>query len=121
MFVGPWTHTNFTGDSPNINFGIAAASGVMNGLGDLSRLHIDWFDAVLKNRPEHLRRVPSVLLYVMGENQWRGCQELPSPAGERSWYFGCDGLRSPESGANGIAIHVRTALLSEDGGARVTG
>ncbi|MGO4855818.1 CocE/NonD family hydrolase [Arthrobacter sp. 2MCAF14] len=103
LIVGPWTHTNFTGAYPDINFGIAAASGMMNGLGDLSRIHTDWFDAVLKKRPERLRRVPPVLLYFMGENQWRGFEELPVPASERSWYFGRDGSLSPEPQADGIA------------------
>ncbi|MFH5878042.1 CocE/NonD family hydrolase [Arthrobacter sp. NA-172] len=103
LIVGPWTHTNFTGSYPDINFGIAAASGMMDGLGDLSRLHTDWFDAVLKDRPERLHRVPPVLLYFMGENRWRGFEELPVPAGERSWYFGCDGALSPEPGPSGAA------------------
>jgi putative CocE/NonD family hydrolase len=76
---------------------------MMNGLGDLSRIHTDWFDAVLKNHPERLRRVPPVLLYFMGENQWRGFEELPVPTGERSWYFGRDGSLSREPEADGIA------------------
>ena len=77
LIVGPWAHTNFSGGYPDVSFGLNAAGGMMNGLGDLSGLQTAWFDAVLKDEPERLRHVPAVLLYFMGENQWRGFDELP--------------------------------------------
>ena len=80
------------------SFGLNAAGGMMNGLGDLSGLQTAWFDAVLKGEPERLRQVPPVLLYFMGENQWRGFDELPSPRSHRSWFLGADGIAAGHAG-----------------------
>jgi putative CocE/NonD family hydrolase len=91
LIIGPWTHTNFSGVYPEVSFGLNAAGGVMNGLGDLSGLQTAWFDSVLKGDADRLRQIPPVLLYFMGENQWRGFDELPVPARERSWFLGNGG------------------------------
>jgi putative CocE/NonD family hydrolase len=99
LIMGPWTHTNFSGGYTDVNFGLHAAAAVMNGLGDLSGLHTAWFDAVLKDQPERIGHVPAVLLYFMGENQWRGFDEMPSPRSHRSWFLGAEGslLNAPAS------------------------
>jgi putative CocE/NonD family hydrolase len=101
LVIGPWTHTNFSGVYPDVSFGLNAAAGVMNGLGDLSALQTAWFDSVLKGTPEGLRPVPPVLLYFMGENQWRGFEELPVPSRQRSWFLGPGGLLLDAPGTAG--------------------
>ena len=101
LIVGPWTHTNFSAGYPDVHFGLNAAGGMMNGLGDLSGLQTAWFDSVLKGEPERLRQVPPVLLYFMGENQWRGFEELPSPRSHRSWFLGADGTLQDTPGSGG--------------------
>ena len=99
LIMGPWTHTNFTGGYADVNFGLNAAAAVMNGLGDLSGLQRAWFDAVLKDQPERIGHIPAVLLYFMGENQWRGFEEMPSPGSHRNWFLGAEGslLNAPAS------------------------
>ncbi|GAA2124839.1 CocE/NonD family hydrolase [Arthrobacter humicola] len=101
LIIGPWTHTNFSGVYPEVSFGLNAAAGVMNGLGDLSGLQTAWFDAVLKGDPDGLRQVPPVLLYVMGENRWYGFEELPAPSRQRSWFLGAGGSLGDVPGAAG--------------------
>jgi putative CocE/NonD family hydrolase len=101
LIIGPWTHTNLSGAYPDISFGLNAAAGVMNGLGDLSALQTAWFDAVLKGEQDRLGQVPPVLLYFMGENQWRGFDELPAPAGRRSWFLGSGGSLEDAPGIPG--------------------
>ena len=101
LIVGPWTHTNFSGVYPDVSFGLNAAAGVMNGLGDLSGIQTAWFDSVLKGNPDRLRQVPPVLLYFMGENQWRGFDELPVPSRERSWFLGSGGTLGDAPGLPG--------------------
>ena len=101
LIVGPWNHTNFSAGYPDVHFGLNAAGGMMNGLGDLSGLQTAWFDSVLKGEPERLRQVPPVLLYFMGENQWRGFEELPSPRSHRSWFLGADGTLQDTPGSGG--------------------
>lgn len=101
LIMGPWTHTNFSGTYPDVSFGTAAAAGVMNGLGDLSALQTAWFDAVLKDDSAGLRAVPPVLLYFMGENRWRGFDELPTPVRTRSWFLGAGGALADGPGETG--------------------
>lgn len=103
LIVGPWTHTNFSGGFPDVSFGIGASGGLVGGLGDLSSLHVAWFDAALKNDASRLDTVPPVLLYFMGENAWRGFDALPSPTSSRNWYLGSAGTLSFEPGKAGIA------------------
>lgn len=101
LIIGPWTHTNFSGVYPDVSFGLNASAGVMDGLGDLSGLQTAWFDSVLKDNHDALRRVPPVLLYVMGENRWRGFEELPARAGHRSWFLGAGGSLGDAPGSAG--------------------
>ncbi|MFF2028994.1 CocE/NonD family hydrolase [Arthrobacter sp. NPDC058192] len=102
LIIGPWTHTNLSGAYPDVSFGLNAAAGVMNGLGDLSGIQTAWFDSVLKGEQDGLRQVPRVLLYFMGENQWRGFDELPAPASHRSWFLGSGGSLEDAPGIPGV-------------------
>jgi uncharacterized protein len=110
LIIGPWTHTNLSGAYPDVNFGLNAAAGLMNGLGDLSALQTAWFDAVLKGNPDRLGHVPPVMLYFMGENQWRGFDELPAPADQRSWFLGAAGSLHDASGTPAVESYVYDPL-----------
>ncbi|CAN7539583.1 CocE/NonD family hydrolase [Arthrobacter sp. LjRoot78] len=103
LIVGPWSHTNFSGAFPEVSFGLNAAGGMLNGLGDLSGLHTAWFDAVLKGEPERISKVPPVLLYFMGENRWRSFDELPAPCSHRSWFLAASGSLADAPGPGGSA------------------
>ncbi|GAB2733271.1 CocE/NonD family hydrolase [Sinomonas soli] len=88
LVLGPWSHASFTGLFPDAAFpgGSAAALGPY---GDLSALHARWFRHVLAGGPEP--EMPPVLVYVLGENRWRGFKELPEPRGQRELFLGADG------------------------------
>lgn len=80
LVIGPWTHIDQTGRHPDRSFGMAAGAASVGGYGDLSSLHARWFGDVLRDRdPDEgsLAGVPAVLLFVMGEDAWRGYDELP--------------------------------------------
>ena len=55
------------------------APGVMNDLGDLSGLHDPLVRGRAQGRPRANPPCPGVRIYVMGENRWRGFDELPGP------------------------------------------
>lgn len=101
LILGPWTHTNLTGGYPDIHFGAAASSGIVDGRGDLSSLHTAWFDEVLKGEGEAIAAVPKVLLYFLGENRWRGFDDLPAPSRHRSWFLSAEGDLLDQAGADG--------------------
>jgi putative CocE/NonD family hydrolase len=42
-----------------------------------------------------------VLLYFLGENRWRGFDELPVPAGQRSWFLSAEGDLLDQAGVDG--------------------
>jgi putative CocE/NonD family hydrolase len=47
---------------------------------------LDWFDAHLKGRRQHLRR-KAVRVYVMGAGEWRAYEEWPPPTQATSFYL----------------------------------
>jgi uncharacterized protein len=101
LVIGPWTHADFSGNYPDVSLGIPASAGFLGGHGDLSSMHVAWFEAVLKADDQRLRRIPPVLLYFLGENQWRGFDELPAPREERSFFLGTDGQLLDRPGDTG--------------------
>ncbi|MFF3376701.1 CocE/NonD family hydrolase [Streptomyces sp. NPDC002680] len=105
LVIGPWTHSDFSGDFPDLSLGIAASSGAMGGYGDLTAMHIAWYDAVLKDDDTALRRIPPVLLYFLGENRWRGFEELPTPAEHRTWYLADGGRLLDDPGRDSCATY----------------
>ncbi|WP_217212480.1 CocE/NonD family hydrolase [Streptomyces sp. AC550_RSS872] len=105
LVIGPWSHSDFSGDFPDLSLGIAASSGVMGGHGDLTAMHVAWFDTVLKGDDTALRRIPPVLLYFLGENRWRGFEELPAPTAHRTWYLADGGRLLDHPGGDSRAAY----------------
>lgn len=110
LIMGPWTHTNLSGAYPDVHFGMAASAGLVDGHGDLSSIHTVWFDAALKDSPEALDSVPKVLLYVLGENRWRGFDELPAPSAEQSWFLTGGGALLNEARTDGAVEYAYDPL-----------
>jgi hypothetical protein len=101
LILGPWSHTNYTGVFPDLAFpgGSAAAVGPY---GDLSSIHAAWFGSVLDGGAEpHALELPSALVYFMGENRWRGFEELPEPDGEIEFFLGPNGTLASDGGGEG--------------------
>lgn len=75
LIVGPWTHSSdFGSQSGEVNFGLAAGGQSLGLTSSLTAEHLDFFDAVLDDRP--LDRAP-VRLFVMGRDEWRDEESWP--------------------------------------------
>ena len=78
--MGPWSHSGTTGHVGDVNFGTGAAIDVMGFRGRFADLEIDWLSQwlapdVAEETPRP--KLPPVLLFVMGSNQWREENEWP--------------------------------------------
>ncbi len=95
LIMGPWSHSNTTGQVGDVNFGTGAAIDVMGFRGRLADLELDWLSQWLA--PEVARQtrraaLPPVLLFVMGTNHWRAEHEWPlSRAVDTSLYLRAEG------------------------------
>ncbi|MFI5626170.1 CocE/NonD family hydrolase [Nocardioides sp. NPDC051685] len=69
LVIGPWDHTNLTGQYPDRYFGLQAA-------GDLSQSHVEFFDQFLRDEPP-ATPAPRVRIFVMGIDQWRDETDWP--------------------------------------------
>jgi uncharacterized protein len=101
LVIGPWTHSDFSGNYPDVGYGIAASAGLLGGFGDLSRMHVAWFRATLQHDPDALADVPPVLLFFLGENRWRGFDEWPQPRETRVWHLASGGRLLAQPGEPG--------------------
>ena len=98
LIVGPWTHGMFGSTVGELSFGIGSSGLFLNYRGDLTDVHLHWFDATLKDDESALEDRPPVEVFVMGENRWRGYEEWPVPGSrEEHWYLHPDGLLSKKS------------------------
>ncbi|CAN5598563.1 CocE/NonD family hydrolase [soil metagenome] len=97
LLVGPWTHGMFASTVGELDFGIGSSGLFLNYSGDLTDVHLRWFDATLKDEPD-LEDTPPVQVFVMGENRWRGYDEWPVPSSrEEHWHLHPDRLLSREA------------------------
>jgi uncharacterized protein len=84
VIIGPWSHSNFTGSFPELEFGAAASSGAL----DLTGLQLRWFDRWLKDVDNGMDQEPAVMLFVMGVDRWRAEADWPLPDTQyRSYYL----------------------------------
>ncbi|WP_329213820.1 CocE/NonD family hydrolase [Streptomyces sp. NBC_01485] len=75
LIIGPWTHSSDFGSMVGeVNFGLAAGGQSLGLTSSLAAEHLDFFDAVLGDRP--LDRAP-VRLFVMGRDEWRDEESWP--------------------------------------------
>src|SRR3712207_5192837 len=97
LLVGPWTHGSFESTVGEMDFGIGSSGMFVNYMGDLTAAQLRWFDATLKGNEDALEETPSVQVFVMGENRWRGYEEWPVPRSRSEpWYLHAGGLLSRE-------------------------
>ena len=88
LLVGPWTHGEFGSAVGDLDFGIGSSGAFLNYRGDLTEVHLRWFDATLKGEEDPLEESPPVEVFVMGENRWRGYEEWPVPSAyEERWHL----------------------------------
>ncbi len=114
LVVGPWTHGRFDSVVGELDFGLASAGAFLGGRGDLTTLHLQWFDATLKGREAALAQRPQVELFVMGENRWRGYDAWPIPgAREDRWYLASDGHANSRGGDGTLSREVSGGAASD--------
>jgi hypothetical protein len=83
LIMGPWTHINNSGYIGDVNFGMAASGDLLGFRGRLADVQLEWFrqwlapDAAAGDTDSPGPKLPPVLLFVMGANQWR--EELQWP------------------------------------------
>ncbi|MEU9172903.1 CocE/NonD family hydrolase [Streptomyces sp. NPDC048420] len=77
LIMGPWTHTNWQHVVGDVNFGFAAHSEFMGMRGRVYDLQFDWFARTLGEGAALEPDTGTVLLFVMGANQWREETEWP--------------------------------------------
>ncbi|MEV7890612.1 CocE/NonD family hydrolase [Streptomyces sp. NPDC002817] len=102
LIMGPWTHTNWQHMVGDVNFGFAAHSDFMGMRGRVHDLQFDWFARTLGEGAALEPDTGTVLLFVMGTNQWREEVEWPlSRAVDTDFHLRADGrlTREPPSAA----------------------
>jgi len=73
LIIGPWSHINFSGSFPEMEFGFQGSSLAI----DLPGIHLSWFDRWLKGIENGIDREPPVMIFVMGTNEWRKESDWP--------------------------------------------
>ncbi|PZV07504.1 MAG: S15 family X-Pro dipeptidyl-peptidase [Leptolyngbya sp.] len=85
LWIGPWGHLPWGRRVGAVDFGPEADSPI-------DRLQIRWFDQLLKGAPSALEPAQApIQLFVMGLNQWRGCDRWPTVPGQ-ALYLSSTGL-----------------------------
>ncbi|TVQ08959.1 MAG: CocE/NonD family hydrolase [Leptolyngbya sp. DLM2.Bin27] len=85
LWIGPWGHLPWGRRLGVIDFGPEADSPI-------DSLQIRWFDRFLKGTPSVLASDQApIQLFVMGLNQWRGCDRWPTDPGQ-AFYLSSTGL-----------------------------
>ncbi|WHY92237.1 CocE/NonD family hydrolase [Neobacillus cucumis] len=77
LIVGPWGHGYFASIQGECSFGVHASGDWIDLGGNITDLHICWFNHWLKGIDSGLEAEPPVRIFVMGINEWRDEWEWP--------------------------------------------
>ncbi len=83
LIMGPWSHTNTTGQFPDRNFGIASSATAA----DLTTPQLAFFDRWLRGRTDALDETAPVRIFVMGIDRWRDEPDWPLPDTRYTPYY----------------------------------
>jgi uncharacterized protein len=101
LLIGPWSHSNYTGSFPELEFGRDA--GVRSI--DLTGIHLRWFDHWLKGIANEADNDSPVTIFVMGINQWRKESDWPLPDTiYRSFFLHSDGQANSLNGDGELSV-----------------
>jgi putative CocE/NonD family hydrolase len=99
LVVGPWTHLGILDSVGGLHFGLASSTLALELKGDLTSLHLKWFDFWLKGVKNDMDKEPPVKIFVMGDNVWRHENEWPlSRAQYTPFYLHSDGKANSRHG-----------------------
>ncbi len=115
LIIGPWFHsTLFSNIIGEVDFGVASSGGFLNYHGDMTDLHVRWYDATIKGKTDWLRSQSPVQLFVMGENRWYGFDDWPvKGTAKEKWYFHGNGHANTLSGDGALNKEVPSNELSD--------
>jgi putative CocE/NonD family hydrolase len=92
LIVGPWTHSDQTGNAGELHFGPGASAQAIG----LEQLQIGFLRAFIGDEPRE-RAGLRVKLFVMGDNVWRDEDDWPLARTQWTrWYLHAGGGLSPE-------------------------
>ncbi|MBI0581051.1 CocE/NonD family hydrolase [Neobacillus cucumis] len=77
LIVGPWGHGYFASVQGECSFGVHASGDWIDLGGNITDLHIRWFNHWLKGIDMGLETEPPVKIFIMGINEWRDEWEWP--------------------------------------------
>lgn len=96
LVVGPWTHGDRSGTAGELNFGLRASDAAIG----LERRQLGFARRMVAGGRE--LDGPRVMLFVMGDNAWRGEDEWPLARTRwQRWYLHPGGSLSPATPAAG--------------------
>ncbi|HEY7339880.1 MAG TPA: CocE/NonD family hydrolase [Ktedonobacterales bacterium] len=99
LVIGPWSHTSFSPNVGDLDFGLRAGAALIDLQIDLVSLHLQFFDHFLKRTPNGFDQWPRVKYFMMGTNVWRTSDVWP-PVTMRpeAWYLHSDGRANAAEG-----------------------
>jgi putative CocE/NonD family hydrolase len=86
LLIGPWAHLPWGRKVGAIDYGLAASNPI-------DELQIRWFERFLKDIDNGITNEPSVSLFEMGSNQWKGFDSWPNNS-KTSYFLQSNGLAS---------------------------
>ncbi len=85
LLIGPWSHASTRYPTEEV-FGLHVGSEAVI---DLDKLHLDWYDWVLKDGDQPKLLEDKVTYYVIGPNEWRHAESLDQTSNAKQvWYLG---------------------------------
>lgn len=101
LIMGPWSHMNFTGKYPELDYGEQASAAFF----PLHQLHIDWYNHWLKDMPLTDNLEKPVKIFVMGANEWRDEEAWPLPDTHyKEFYLHSEGHANTLNGDGSLSI-----------------
>ncbi|HKT38953.1 MAG TPA: CocE/NonD family hydrolase, partial [Ktedonobacterales bacterium] len=114
LVIGPWSHTSFTPNIGDLDFGLRAGAALIDLQIDLVSLHLQFFDHFLKRMSNGFDQWPRVKYFMMGVNTWRASDVWP-PTSMRleAWYLHSDGHANSVEGEGTLSREIPGAEPSD--------
>lgn len=106
LMIGPWTHGSFSESAGDLNFGIHASEDFLQGKGDLTALHLAWFNHWLKDEDTGIQETAPISIFVMGINKWRDEYDWPLKRTQYThYYFHSNGQANSRHGDGKLTLN----------------
>jgi putative CocE/NonD family hydrolase len=107
VVMGPWAHAVGGRRTGQLDFGEAAQM-------DLQELQFKWFEYWLHDKETGVEDWPAYLLFVMGENRWRGEHHWPLERTQFTpYYLASDGKANSRSGDGRLSTQAPSGAASD--------